>query len=192
MVAAARGLGGQAATLTTMGGHPLAHPLGETFYTQVPFRHGEHVAKLSLAPVSPALAALKDEPLDLRGRPNGLREAAIAFFRENGAEWELRVQLRTDPDTMPIEDASAEWPEDESPYRAVARVTVPPQPAWSEERARQVDDGLAFSPWHGLAAHRPLGLINRARRHTYEMSADYRARFNGCPMHDCLRQTVPG
>jgi hypothetical protein len=182
VVAPIKTLGGQAATLTTMGGHPLTHPLGETFYTQVPFRHGDHVAKLSLAPVSPALAALEGERLDLRGKPNGLREAAIEFFRGNGAEWELRVQLRTDPDTMPIEDASAEWPEDESPYRPVARITVPPQPAWSEERARQVDDGLAFSPWHGLAAHRPLGSVNRARLESYAEGARFRAERNGCPM----------
>lgn len=150
VVAPIKALGGRAATLTTMGGRPLAHPLGETFYSQVPFRHGDHVAKLALAPVSPALLALAGEQVDLRGRPNGLREAAIAFFRDSGAAWELRVQLRTNAETMPIEDASAEWPEDGSPYRAVARVTVPPQPAWSEARARQVDDGLAFSPWHGL------------------------------------------
>ena len=130
VVAATKTVGGRAATLTTMGGHPLTHPLGETFYTQVPLRHGDHVAKLSLAPVSPALAALKGAPHDPRGRPNGLRAAVIDFFREKGAEWELRVQLRTNPKTMPIEDASAEWPEEESPYLAVARVAVPPQPAW--------------------------------------------------------------
>ncbi len=50
-VAAIKALGGQAATPTTVGGHPMTHPLGETFYTQVPLRHGDHVAKLSLAPV---------------------------------------------------------------------------------------------------------------------------------------------
>ena len=94
------------------------------------------------------------------------------------------MQLRTDPDTMPIEDASAEWPEDRSPYVAVARITVPPQPAWSEERARQVDDGLAFSPWNGLAAHRPLGSVNRARLEAYAEGARFRAERNRCPIHE--------
>ncbi|WP_204623641.1 catalase family protein [Crenalkalicoccus roseus] len=177
-VSTLRALGFRPWTLTTMGGHPATHPLGETFHTQVPFRYGEHVAKLSLAPASPALLALRGAPLDLRGRPNGLREAVIAFFREHGAEWELRVQLRTNPDTMPIENASVVWPEAESPHRTVARLIVPPQPAWSEARARQVDDGLAFSPWHGLAAHRPLGAINRARRAAYEEGARFRAERN--------------
>ena len=182
VVAAARTAGLQAATLTTMGGHPLTHPLGETYYTQVPFRHGDYVAKLSLAPVSPALARLRNQPVDLRGRPNGLREEVIRFFQAHGAEWELRVQLRTDARTMPIEDASAEWPESESPYVPVARIRVAPQPAWSEARARQVDDGLAFSPWHGLLAHQPLGSVNRARLLSYQEGAAFRARHNRCPV----------
>ena len=184
VVAAVRALGGWAPNMTTVGGHPLAHPLGETFYSQVPFRHGDYVAKIALAPISPALKSLKNAPVPLHGRPNGLREAVIDFFRTNGAEWELRVQLRTDEAAMPIEDASAEWPEDQSPYLPVARVTVPPQPAWSEARARQVDDGLAFSPWHGLEAHRPLGSVNRARLDAYVEGARFRAERNRCPIHE--------
>ena len=161
---AVEAVGGESPTLITLGGQASTHPLGESYYTQTPFRYGDHVAKLSLAPASAELKALTDQPVATRGRPNALREAAIDFFRSQDAEWELRVQLRTNPDTMPIEDASVVWPEDESPYRSVGRVIVRPQPAWSEERARQVDDGLSFSPWHGLAAHEPLGSVNRARR----------------------------
>jgi hypothetical protein len=85
---------------------------------------------------------------------------------------------------MPIEDASVVWPERESPYRTVARLTIPPQPAWSEARARQVEDGLTFNPWNGLAAHQPLGAINRARRDAYPEGAAFRARHNGCPIHE--------
>lgn len=177
-------LGGKSATLTTLGGHPLTHPLGETFYSTVPFRHGEHVAKYSVAPVSPELLGLKDAPVDLSGKPNGLREALIAYFRDNGGAWELRAQLLTNPDTMPVEDASVEWPEAESPYVAIARITVPPQPAWSEARAAMVDDGLSFSPWHGLAAHCPLGSVNRARRRAYAEAASFRAERNRCPIHE--------
>ncbi len=182
--AAVEAVGGKSAALTTLGGHPLTHPLGETFHTTVPFRHGDHVAKYSVAPVSPELLALKDAPVDLAGKPNGLREAVIAFFRDHGGEWELRAQLLTNPETMPVEDASVEWPEAESPHVAVARITVPPQPAWSEARAAAGDDGLSFSPWHGLAAHRPLGSVNRARRRAYAEAASFRAERNRCPIHE--------
>ena len=58
------------------------------------------------------------------------------------------------------------------------------QNAWSVEGKAAVDDGLSFGPWHGLAAHRPLGGVNRARNGTYTSSAKFRGSHNGCPMHE--------
>lgn len=183
-VAALQKVGSDGSGLKALGGQPLTHPLGETFYTQTAFRYGDYVAKFSVAPVAPGLTALGQAPVGLAGKPNGLRGAVIDHFRESGGEWELRVQLRTDPDSMPIEDPSVAWPEDQSPYVPVARITVPPQPAWSEARAKQADDGLSFSPWHGVLAHQPLGSINRARKDAYAMSASFRADHNRCPIHE--------
>jgi hypothetical protein len=71
-----------------------------------------------------------------------------------------------------------------SPYLAVARITVGPQDAWSDASVKAIDDGTSFSPWHGLTAHQPLGSIMRARKAAYEMSADFRGKRNGCPMHE--------
>lgn len=183
---ALRGVGGalkavgvESPTVTNMGGQPLTHPLGESFYSQAPLRHGDYVAKVMVAPVSPELTALTDKPLDLHGNPNALRQAAIDALAHVGGEWEVRVQLCTDLDRMPVEDASVIWPEDASPYRPVARIRVAAQPAWSEERAAQADDGLSFSPWHGLAAHQPLGSVNRVRRPTYAAISAFRAEHNG-------------
>lgn len=177
-------LGGESATLKGMGGHPTTNLLGETYYSVVPLLYGRYFAKLSLAPVSPELKALTDKSVDLDGKPNGLREAIKEHFAHHGGTWELRVQLATDIEQMPIEDASVVWPEDASPYVTVARITVQPQSAWNEARAAVVDDQMAFSPWHGLAAHRPLGGIMRSRKPAYEMSSAFRARHNGCPMHE--------
>lgn len=176
-------VGGESATLKTLGGHPRTHPLGETFYTQVPILYGPSMAKLSLAPVSPSLKALKDQAVKTGGHPDALREAINAYFAEQGGEWELRAQLCTNLETMPIEDASVLWPEEESPYRAVATLSVPRQTGWSEARAELVDERLSFSPWHALAEHRPLGSVMRARRPAYEASAALRTRLNGCPLH---------
>ena len=41
-----------------------------------------------------------------------------------------------------------------------------------------MDDGLSFSPWHGLAAHRPLGSIMRVRQAAYEQGKRFRAEHN--------------
>ncbi len=161
-----------------LGGQPMTHPLGEHFFTSTPFRYGDLVAKIKVAPVSPNLVALTDQPLALDG-PNTLRQAAIDTVAADGAVWEVQVQLCTDLKTMPIEDASAVWPEDQSPYVTVARIEVSAQPAWSDARAAQADDRLSFSPWHGVAAHRPLGSINRSRQPAYMRLAALRAEQNG-------------
>ncbi len=176
--------GGKSATVLSLGGQPLTHILGETFYSQTPFLYGVNVAKFAIAPVSPELTALTDQKVTIDGRADAHRAEVNAFFANTGGEWELRVQLRTDAEAMPVEDASEIWPEDKSPYVAVARITAAPQDGWSREKAGTVDDKLSFSPWHGLAAHRPLGSINRVRKENYESSVSFRAQHNGCPIHE--------
>ena len=123
-------------------------------------------------------------PVDANDRPDVLREAVSEYFATKGGEWEFRVQLCTDLDTMPIEDASVVWPEETSPYIAVGRLQVDPQPSWDPAMVAAVDEGLAFSPWHGLAAHRPLGSVMRARNSTYTSSVEFRGKHNGCPIHE--------
>ena len=182
--------GGESAKLKAMGGHAQTHPLGETFYTQVPLRYGQYVAKVSVAPSAPAQLALVDRKLDLHGDPDGLRAAVNDYFASQTGEYELRVQLCTDAETMPIEDASVVWPEDQSAYITVARIRVPVQRAWDPSTSSAEEDALSFSPWHGLEAHRPLGSIMRARRSSYEMSAEFRARHNGCPIHEPQRRAA--
>lgn len=177
-------LGGESAMLKGMGGHPLTHILGETFYSVVPVLWGPYYAKLSVVPVSAELTALTDRKLDMEDTPDALREAVVEHFARYGGEWEMRVQLATDAEKMPIEDATVLWPEDDSPYVTVGYLRAAPQSAWSQERSSRIDDGMSFSPWHGLAAHRPLGAIMRARKPAYEMSAGFRAEFNRCPIHE--------
>jgi hypothetical protein len=177
-------VGGKSAMLSTMGGTPITHPLGDTYYTQVPFRYGDYIAKLSLVPVSDNLTRLTGDRVDTSDRPDALREVIHETILEAGGTWELRVQLNTDLDAMPIEDASIAWDEEASPYRTVGRITVQPQLSMGTDFATEVNEQTFFSPWHALAAHRPLGSVNRARRQAYEMSAEFRGKFNGCPMHD--------
>jgi hypothetical protein len=171
-------VGGESATIKALGGHPETHILGETFFSQAPLLFGPYMAKVSIAPVSAELKQLTNAPLNVNGRPYGLRDAVIEYFSGTRGEWELRVQLCTDVEAMPIEDASVPWPEEQSPYVAVARITAEPQLAWSESRASAIDDGMSFSPWHGVTAHRPIGSIMRVRKMAYEMSANFRAAHN--------------
>lgn len=177
-------LGGESGPIKSLGGHPETHLLGESYFSQAPIRFGDYIAKIGLRPVSSGLTALTDAKVDLDGKPNGLREAVSDHFADQGGEWEVMVQLRTDADTMPIEDSHKPWPEDKSPYVPVARLVVEPQASWDETRTPKINDALAFSPWHGLAAHQPLGSIMRVRKAVYEASQDFRLTRTGCPLRE--------
>ncbi len=176
-------VGAKSALFQTLGGARPVHPLGQTYFSQTPFRYGDYIAKFQLAPVS-AIKDFEKETINASGRPDAIREAMNELLIEQGGTWELRVQLNTDLEKMPIEDPSKVWDEQESPFRTVATLTVEPQAAWQHGESEQVEERLSFAPWHGLAAHQPLGGVNRARKDPYEFSADYRGRFNGCPIHE--------
>ena len=62
----------------------------------------------------------------------------------------------------------------------VARVTIPPQDFDSPEQ-RAFCENLSFTAWHGLAAHRPLGGLNRLRRTVYDAVSRLRHEINGTP-----------
>ncbi|NDK38470.1 catalase [Pseudoxanthomonas gei] len=176
--------GGKSGTLRSLGGEPPTHVLGETYFAQLPLRHGEHIAKYQLVPVSAELTALTGQLVDLHDTGNALREALVEHFRSHGGRWELRAQLCTNVYDMPLDDPTAEWSEEESPYLTVAVVTAPPQTGWSAARSAAVDDGMGFSPWHGLQAHRPLGAIMRLRKLAYATSQRFRSQRNAIAVQE--------
>ncbi|MBM6582838.1 hypothetical protein ILT44_21770 [Microvirga sp. BT689] len=158
-------------------GHPFNHPLAEAYYSQCPFRYGDYIAKLRVRPTMPRLHELRQAgftPAD----EDGLRTAVVEYFRDNPAEYEVGIQLCTNLERMPVENANAEWPEDESPYWPVARLVLPPQEAFDAAR-RALDEDLLFCPSHSLSAHRPLGSIMRARLKAYEVRGNARRKENG-------------
>ncbi len=116
--------------------------------------------------------ARSGETLDPSADPDVFRNATVAYFRDHDAVFELRVQLCSDLDSMPIEDASVRWPEADNPYVTVA--TLPRQDALSPARVRFVEDRMSFRPSHSLETHRPLGSLMRARLCVYSALASFR------------------
>ena len=163
-------------------GHSRVHPLAEAYFSQAPIRYGDYLAKLAVVPVAAAQRALDGLSIDLDD-PNALQTATVSYLRDHDAEFEVRVQLCTSLKTMPVEDASVEWPEEESPYRTVARLRLPKQEAFSPARRTFVDN-LSFSVSHSLAAHRPLGSIMRARLRAYPAMSRLRRQTNGVALRE--------
>lgn len=159
-------------------GMPNTHILGETFYSMAAVRYGDYVAKLCAAPLSENVMKLTGQLVESDLGDSALRDLVVAHFSTQGAQYELRTQLCTDVARMPIEDASVDWPQDESPYQPVAKLTIPAQDAYSPARRVFADDVLSFNPWHCIEEHRPLGSIMRARIKAYEASSKFRHEMN--------------
>ncbi len=179
---ALKALGTDSAKLDFFGDSRI-HPLAEAYYSQAPLRYGNYIAKLEVVPVSAAQKELAANDVEVDGSkdPNALRTATVGYLREHDAEFEIRIQLCTDLEKMPIEDATKEWSEEESPYLPVARIRLPKQEAYSEARQQYVE-GLSFSPGHSLEAHRPLGSVMRARLAAYPALSTIRRRGNHDPL----------
>ena len=57
----------------------------------------------------------------------------------------------------------------------VAKITIPaPQSEVDSEENRAHCEKLAFTPWHSLVEHQPIGSINRLRKSVYQASAEHR------------------
>ncbi|MBB3693143.1 catalase family protein [Sphingomonas sp. BK580] len=177
-------VGLESPAINSLGGAPNVDPVGETYYSVTPFRYGDHVAKFSLRPIAPGLRARKGDIIDTDGERDAIRRTVQEDLRDTEGEWEFRVQLARDVSHQPIEDPTVEWDEEEAPFHRVGVIRTEAQDSWDPARVERVDEQMRFSVWTGLAAHQPLGNINRARRDTYRHSADFRARANACPIHE--------
>ena len=176
-------VGGDSAHLDFLGS-PRVHPLGEAYFSQAPIRYGNYIAKLAIVPIAPEQVALENMKIDPSKDPDALRTATVNYLREHDAVFEIRIQLCAHLETMPVENATTEWKESESPYQPVARLTFPRQEAYSDARRDYADQDLSFCMSHSLAAHRPLGSIMRARLRAYPEMSTHRRKMNGKPLSE--------
>ena len=151
------------ARLAKVIGKPFSSFAAENFSTVLPIRNGDYAVKLRIRPVSEvkAKASKADLTLDLKEH---LKSAPL--------EYAVELQFYTDAETTPIEDASVEWPENETPFITVGSLTIPAQELEGAEYdtfAAAVEQ-MKFDPWNAIEAHKPLGNIMRARKHAYFVS----------------------
>jgi len=164
---------------------PGSHILGDRYFSMAAIRYGDYVAKISIAPKSENVAILHGKDMDeelIKNEPESFLTTIVKnFFENQTAVYELSAQLCTDLEKMPVEDGSVQWMEDDSPFQAIASLTISPQNTFSPERRVYGDDVLSFNPFHCLPDHRPLGNIMRVRKLAYETSSKYRHHMNAAP-----------
>jgi hypothetical protein len=148
--------------------NPSCH-LDLRYWSTTPYLYGPNRAvKYVVAPGSARRSPMPQSLTDTY-----LQDAMRARLAESEATFDFMVQFQTDGRRMPIEDASVKWSEKESPYVPVARIRIPPQSFESPEQIARCEQ-LAFTPWHCLPDHRPLGSMNRARGDIYRAMAAFR------------------
>ena len=153
------------------------NPLGQRHWSCVPYLLGEGQAMMfSFVPKTKVYTKIEGAPFG-KIPFNYLRENMIRTLNEKDVEFDLMIQIQTDPHRMPIENAAVRWPEKLSPFIPAATVHIPKQ-KFDSEAQFEFAKRLKMNPWHCLPEHRPLGNQSRARFRMYYELSKFRQEMN--------------
>ena len=157
-------------------------PLEAPYFSCVPYLLGEGQAmQYSVWPKSKKRTPIPRLPL--RPPDDYLRDAMVASLADSDVEFDIRLQLQTDPHLMPIENNAVLWPEKLSPRVSVATLRLPKQ-KFDSPAQMAFAKKLSYNPWHTIAEHRPLGNQSRARRRMYLELSRLRHTMNAVPHYE--------
>jgi hypothetical protein len=166
-------------------------PLESEYFSCVPYLLGEGQA-MQYSFKSRLRSRTRVPRLPLRPPDNYLRDAMVATLAARDVEFDILLQVQTDPFRMPIENAAAMWPTRLSPRIPAAVLRIPRQTFDSPEQ-RAFARVLSFNPWHCVPEHRPLGNVSRARKRMYAELSALRQRMNGTePYEPTGDEVFPG
>jgi len=151
-------------------------PLEGEYFSCVPYLLGEGQAiQYAFRPRSHGRTRVPRLPL--RPPDNYLRDAMVATLAEREVEFDVLLQLQTDPFRMPIENNAVLWPTKLSPRVPAALLRIPKQRFDSPEQLAFAKV-LSYNPWHCVPEHRPLGNQSRARKRMYSELSRLRQTMN--------------
>ena len=176
-------------------GSHIHNPLKDPYWSMAAFRLGHKAVKFAAIPVAcgqertfPSdLAAQKAWIADAKSK-NGailpslhrdeLREAMQKTLEADRQDtcFLFVLQRFQDQDKTPTERSTVNW-DDVAPMFPVADLRIPAQTFSSEAQDTFCDD-MAFTPWHALPEHKPLGVVNRTRFVVYTATAKIRRGGN--------------
>ncbi|HLZ31532.1 MAG TPA: catalase family protein [Chloroflexota bacterium] len=152
------------------------NPLEDQYFSCVPYLLGEGQA-MQYSFKSRMTTRTPVPRLPFRPPDNYLRDAMAATLAKQDVEFDIFIQVQTDPFLMPIENAAVMWPTRLSPRVPAAVLRIPRQTFDSPDQlafARK----LTYNPFHSIPEHRPLGNVSRARQRMYWTLAQLRLKMN--------------
>jgi len=154
-------------------------PFEAPYFSCVPYLLGEGQAmQYSVWPKTKERTPIPRLPF--RPPDDYLRDAMVAALNQGDVEFDIRLQLQTDPFRMPIENNAVLWPEKLSPRVSVATLRLPRQ-KFDSRAQMEFAKKLSYNPWHTIAEHRPLGNQSRARHRMYFELSKLRHTQNAVP-----------
>jgi hypothetical protein len=156
----------------------VGNPLGIQYFSAAPFLFGsDRVMKFSAKPCAEVPPTQSPTP----PTDNYLRDVLTETMNSNEAlHFDFMLQVRHEGedfgvDNEFIENASTEWKEEDFKFHKVAKISIlTPQPDVNSAENKAHCEKLAFTPWHSLVEHQPIGSINRLRKSVYQASAEHR------------------
>jgi len=159
----------------------ITSPLSTQYYSMVPFLFGSgRAVKYSARPCHGSPANDGQGPAN-SGAVDFLKSTMQYELDLAPACFDLLVQEKRG--TMPIEDATIEWSEAESPFRRVGTISIPQQKFEAAERS-EFCENVTFNPWNAPPEQKPLGSINRVRKALYDEISRYRHSRNKSAVPD--------
>ena len=163
----------------------ITSPLNTRYFSMTPYQLGvgpnRRAIKFSAKPCRPNTAQLPQNP-----HPDFLRKRLASRLATGTGCFEFMVQAKGEK--MDVEKSTKEWSERESPFLPVAKLILPQQeiPSTNDNsiEANRVCDSYSFNPGHSLAAHKPLGALNRLRKVIYEHISKVRHNINNEPRRE--------
>jgi hypothetical protein len=151
-------------------------PLESQYFSCVPYLLGEGQA-MQYAFWSRRRKRSRVPRLPRRPPDNYLRDAMVRTLAEEDVEFDITLQVQTDPHKMPVENNAVLWPTSLSPRVPAAVLRIPKQ---TFDSPQQLDFArvLSYNPWHCIPEHRPLGNQSRARQRMYFELSRLRQEMN--------------
>src|SRR5262245_21477701 len=157
-------------------------PLEDQYFSCVPYLLGEGQA-MQYSFRSRLTTRTPVPRLPLRPPDNYLRDAMVATLARQDVEFDILLQVQTDPFLMPIENNAVLWPTKLSPRVPAAVLRIPRQKFDSPEQL-EFARVLKFNPWHCVPEHRPLGNQSRARKRMYTELSNFRQQMNNAKHYE--------
>lgn len=147
-------------------------PLDVKYYSTTPYMFGDKKVKYALIPKS-----IYKSTLPKKLTPNYLTDNMQKHLKSNEGVFDFMIQIQTNDNEMPLNDASVKWDEKKSPFIKLGQIKIPAQVFTTRQRY-DLAEILSFSPGHSLLDHRPIGDINIARIKIYEEMSKFRHNRN--------------